>query len=57
MKISPIKDLQELEEIMLRTITVGTCVSVQGTFEAQLDNGRIVVRVDDRLFVGRPVSK
>ncbi|MFT3689995.1 hypothetical protein [Paenirhodobacter sp.] len=42
---------------MLRTITVGTCVSVQGTFETQLDNGRIVVRVDDRLYVGRPVTK
>ncbi len=42
---------------MLRTITVGTSVSVQGTFEAQLDNGRIIVRVDDRLYVGRPVSR
>ncbi|MDD8024276.1 MAG: hypothetical protein PHX82_14340 [Paracoccaceae bacterium] len=42
---------------MLRTIVVGSCVSVQGTFEAQLDNGKIVIRVDDRLYAGRPVSK
>ena len=42
---------------MLRTITVGSCVSVQGTFEAQLENGKIVVRVDDRPYAGRPVSR
>jgi len=40
---------------MLRTIVVGSCVSVQGTFEQQLDNGRIVVRVGEALYVGRPV--
>ena len=42
---------------MLRTIVVGSCVSVQGTFEHQLDNGKIVVRVGDRLYAGRPVAK
>lgn len=42
---------------MLRTIVVGSCVSVQGTFEQQLENGKIVVRVDDRLYAGRPVTK
>ncbi len=42
---------------MLRTIVVGSCVSVQGTFEEQLENGKIVVRVGDRLFAGRPVAK
>ena len=42
---------------MLRTIIVGSCVSVQGTFERQLDNGKILVRVDDRLFEGFPVLK
>ncbi|MBD3785452.1 MAG: hypothetical protein IE922_00595 [Sphingomonadales bacterium] len=42
---------------MLRTIVVGSSVSVQGIFEAQLDNGKIVVRVDDRLYAGRPVVK
>lgn len=42
---------------MLRTIMVGSCVSVQGTFERQLDNGKILVRVGERVFAGRPVSK
>lgn len=42
---------------MLRTITLGTCVSVQGTFERTLDNGKILVRVGDRLFEGVPVGK
>lgn len=42
---------------MLRTIVVGSCVSVQGTFEEQLENGKIVVRVGDRLFAGHPVAK
>ena len=42
---------------MLRTITLGTCVSVQGIFERALDNGRILVRVGDRLFEGVPVAK
>ncbi len=42
---------------MIRTITVGSCVSVQGTFEAQLDNGKIQVRVGERLYVGNPVNR
>lgn len=42
---------------MLRTIVVGSCVSVQGTFEGQLENGKIVVRVGDRLFAGKPVMR
>lgn len=42
---------------MLRTITLGTCVSVQGTFERALDNGKILVRVGDRVFEGFPVSR
>lgn len=42
---------------MLRTITVGSCVSVQGTFETQHDDGRVTVRVDGRLYVGRPVPR
>ena len=41
---------------MLRTIVVGSCVSVQGTFEQQLENGKIVVRDGDRLYTGRPVT-
>ncbi len=42
---------------MLRTITLGSCVSVQGTFERQLDNGMILVRVGKLLFEGYPIVK
>lgn len=41
---------------MLRTITLGSCVSVQGTFIRQLDDGKIMVRVDEKTFVGIPVT-
>ena len=41
---------------MLRTITVGSCVSVQGTFIRQLDDGKIMVRVDEKTFIGFPVK-
>lgn len=41
---------------MLRTITVGSCVSIQGILVKQLADGKIVVRVDDQTFVGYPVS-
>jgi len=42
---------------MLRTIILGSCVSVQGIFEKAMPDGRISVRVGDRLFVGTPVAK
>ena len=41
---------------MLRTITIGTCVSIQGTFERQAANGNIVVRVGARTYEGRAVE-
>jgi hypothetical protein len=41
---------------MLRTITLGSCVSVQGIVVGQLADGKVMVRVDDRTFVGHPVS-
>lgn len=41
---------------MLRTITIGSCVSVQGLFVRTLPNGLMVVRVGDSEFSGRPVS-
>lgn len=41
---------------MLRTITIGSCVSVQGLFVRSLPNGLMVVRVGDTEFSGRPVS-
>ncbi|MEM1021912.1 MAG: hypothetical protein AAGJ09_15620 [Pseudomonadota bacterium] len=40
---------------VLKTITVGTCVSVQGIFVRALADGRIVVKVDEQTFAGRPV--
>lgn len=41
---------------MLRTISLGTCVSVQGLLVSQLADGKIVIRVDDKNFVGYPVT-
>lgn len=41
---------------MLRTITVGSCVSVQGLFIAQLTNGKVVIEVDQRRYTGYPVT-
>jgi len=41
---------------MLRTITIGSCVSVQGLLVRQLNDGRIVIRVGDRMYQGKPVT-
>ena len=40
---------------MLRTITLGSCVSVQGTFVRRLRNGKIRVRVGKLVFDGYPI--
>ncbi|RUS58897.1 hypothetical protein EGN72_18470 [Pseudorhodobacter sp. E13] len=40
---------------MLRTITIGSCVSVQGLQVGQLPDGKIIVRVDEKNFVGTPI--
>lgn len=42
---------------MLRTIMIGSCVMVQGQYVRDLVDGRIVIKVDDRLFSGRPVEQ
>jgi hypothetical protein len=42
---------------MLRTIALGTCVLVQGQYVQQMSDGRIMVRVDDKTFVGHPVTQ
>jgi hypothetical protein len=42
---------------MLTTIILGTCVSVQGIFERRHDNGMLTVRVGERLYTGRPISR
>lgn len=41
---------------MLRTIKIGSCMSVQGQLVRQLPDGRIVISVNDRLYQGTPVS-
>jgi hypothetical protein len=42
---------------MLRTITLGTSISIQGIFVRALEDGRIMIQVDDKSFVGMPVQK
>ena len=42
---------------MLRTITVGSTISVQGTYFRALPDGRIVVKVDETTFTGTPVKQ
>jgi hypothetical protein len=40
---------------MLRTITIGSSLQVQGLMVRTLPDGRITIRVDDRLFTGYPI--
>jgi len=42
--------------LMLRTITIGSSISVQGVFVEKLPDGRIAVRVGSSVFAGRPVT-
>lgn len=42
---------------MLRTIQIGSCVSVQGLVVGHLDDGRVVIKVDDRTFAGVPIAR
>ena len=42
---------------MLRTITIGSCVTIQGIFVAALADGKIAVRVDKTTYVGKPVPQ
>ena len=42
---------------VLKTITVGTCVSIQGIFVRTQEDGKIVVRVGEKLFTGSPVGE
>ncbi len=41
---------------MLKTILLGSCVLVQGTFVKKLADGKIAVKVGDRVFQGQPVT-
>ncbi len=41
---------------MLRTISIGSCVSVQGLFVEHRSDGTVVVKVGETKFVGHPVE-
>jgi hypothetical protein len=41
---------------MVRTITIGEHISIQGMFVAMLESGLMQVRVGKRIFTGRPVT-
>ena len=41
---------------MIRTITMGAHISVQGAYVRSLPDGKIVVRDGERIFAGRPVG-
>ena len=40
---------------MLRTITIGSYISIQGQFVRSLPDGKAVIRVGDREYSGTPV--
>lgn len=42
---------------MIRTITVGSYISVQGMFERDLGNGQIAVKVGEQTYVGKAVTR
>ncbi|WP_281496050.1 hypothetical protein [Marivita sp. S6314] len=42
---------------MLKTIIVGSCMSVQGILEKTLPDGRVSVRVGNRVYTGLPVMR
>ncbi|MGR3747766.1 MULTISPECIES: hypothetical protein [unclassified Paracoccus (in: a-proteobacteria)] len=41
---------------MIRTISLGHYISVQGLFERLTPNGNIIIRVGSRFYEGKPVS-
>jgi hypothetical protein len=41
---------------MLCTISVGSCVSIQGVLIGQQPDGKIMILVDEKTYVGRPIS-
>ncbi|CAM3384469.1 hypothetical protein PANO111632_17045 [Paracoccus nototheniae] len=41
---------------MIRTISIGSYISIQGLFEGSSTNGNILVRVGDRTFEGKPIG-
>ncbi len=41
---------------MLRTISIGSCVSIQGLLVGEVAGGMIKIKVDDKIYIGRPVE-
>ncbi len=41
---------------MIKTVTMGDYVSVQGAFVRSLPDGRVVVKVGEKTFAGSPVQ-
>ncbi|WP_277882939.1 hypothetical protein [Paracoccus salsus] len=41
---------------MIRTISLGRYISVQGLFERLAPNGNIIIRVGSRIYEGKPVA-
>jgi hypothetical protein len=41
---------------MIRTIIIGSCVSIQGTLVRALPDGKLVVKVGSQLFTGTPAN-
>jgi hypothetical protein len=41
---------------MVKTITIGSCVSVQGQVVQRLADGRVVIQLGDRRYTGFPVG-
>ncbi len=40
---------------MLHTVTLGTTISIQGIFVKKLPDGRVQVRVGNKVYAGNPV--
>lgn len=40
---------------MLKTIMIGSCVSIQGIFVKALEDGRIRISLDNKVYDGVPV--
>ena len=43
------------EDVMLRTITMGSHVSIQGFLVNKLADGKMTVKVGDKIYTGKPV--
>ena len=41
---------------MIKTIAIGNYISVQGLFVGRSEDGRFIVQVDDRTYIGYPVA-